>query len=175
MSGQRETIVDYITGKKVENIGAEGNRQAVARFLVEERGFAREDIALDVPISFSVGGEHYESAVDLVISLGGEPFMAIKCAAGSLGSREREILAASRLLGATQIPFCAVSDGKDAVVLDTVTGTRAGKGMGAFPPREEALELAAGLAPSFYPPERVERERLIFRSYDAMAVNVRGR
>ena len=44
------SLIDYITGKEVPNVGAEENRQAIERFLVEEKGFAREDIAVDVDI-----------------------------------------------------------------------------------------------------------------------------
>ena len=43
-------ITDYITGKEVPNIGAEENRQALERFLVEEKGYFKEDIEVDVDI-----------------------------------------------------------------------------------------------------------------------------
>ena len=95
-----ETIIDFITGKDVPNIGAEEHRQAVERFLVEQKGFLKEDIEVDADIEMRVGGEPYRSQVDLVVSADGGKtrFMAIRCAAGSLGSREREIVAAARLL-----------------------------------------------------------------------------
>ena len=31
-------ITDFITGREIPNIGAEENRQAVARYLVDEKG-----------------------------------------------------------------------------------------------------------------------------------------
>ena len=107
-------ITDFVTGKKIPNVGAEENRQRVAQFLVKEKGFSKEDIEVDVEIEMTVAGEIYRSQIDLVVSVdGGAPrFMAIKCAAASLGSREREILAASRLLCENQLPFSVVSDGK---------------------------------------------------------------
>ena len=39
---------DYVTGKEIPNIGAEQNRQAVERFLVEKKGFSKQDI---IPMS----------------------------------------------------------------------------------------------------------------------------
>ena len=93
-------ITDFVTGKEIPNVGAEENRQMVERFLVNEKGFSKEDIEVDVDIEMTVAGEPYRSQIDLVVSIdgGATRFMAIKCAAASLGSREREILAASRLL-----------------------------------------------------------------------------
>ena len=37
-----DTLVDYITGKTVANVGAEANRQAVERFLVQKKGYRIE-------------------------------------------------------------------------------------------------------------------------------------
>jgi hypothetical protein len=92
------TIRDFITGKTIPEIGAEANRQQVERLLVEIKGFSKEDIEVDVPIHIDINGEPYQSVVDLVVSVNQIRVMAIKCAAASLGSREREILSASRLL-----------------------------------------------------------------------------
>ena len=94
------TIIDFVTGREIPNIGAEENRQAVAEYLVNEKGYSKEDIAVDVEIELAIAGERYHSQVDLVVRVdpGGLPVMAIKCAAGSLGSREREIVSAARLM-----------------------------------------------------------------------------
>ena len=86
-------ITDFVTGKEIPNVGAEENRQMVERFLVNEKGFSKEDIEVDVDIEMTVAGELYRSQIDLVVSVDGgvTRFMAVKCAAASLGSREREI------------------------------------------------------------------------------------
>ena len=42
-------LKDYITGKEIPNVGAEENRQAVAKYLVEEKGFAKEDLQVIQP------------------------------------------------------------------------------------------------------------------------------
>ncbi len=170
---QLNTIIDFVTGKRIPEIGAESNRQKVERFLVVEKGFLKEDIGVDVDIKMIVGGEPYESQIDLVVSVDGKRFMAIKCAAGSLGSREREILAASRLLDRYQIPFSVVSDGKTAIVLDTFSGKKIGEGIDAIPSKDEAKEKLNTIELHPFPKERFEREKLIFRSYDIMNVNVK--
>jgi hypothetical protein len=169
-----ETITDIVTGKQIPNVGAEENRQAVERFLIEEKGFSKKDIEVDVDIKMIVAGEPYHSQVDLVISADGGKtrVMAIKCAAASLGSREREILATARLLNEYQIPFAVVSDGKTATVLDTVTGKKVGAGLDGIPSKDEVLKMKDSLKYIPLPKKRLEREKLIFRTYDSMNVNV---
>jgi hypothetical protein len=168
-------ITDYVTGKEVPNIGAEENRQAVERFLVEKKGFSRQDISVDADIEMTVAGEVYKSQVDLIVSLddGATLFMVIKCAAGSLGSREREIVAAARLFDENyQIPICVVSDGKTAIVLDTISGKKIGQELEAILSKKEAIETLKAIEFIPFPKERRERERLIFRTYDNQNVNV---
>ena len=167
-------ITDFVTSKKIPNVGAEVNRQMVERFLVNEKGFSKDDIEVDVNIEVTVAGEPYRSQIDLVVSLdgGATRFMAIKCAAASLGSREREILAASRLLAENQLPFSVVSDGKTAIVLDTVSGKKLGEGLKAIPSKDEVREKLKALQLRPFPKDKREREKLIFRSYDSMNVNV---
>jgi hypothetical protein len=167
-------IADFVTGREVPNVGAEENRQAVEKLLVEEKGYLKEDIKVDVDIAITVAGQPYRSQVDLVVSAdGGQTrFMAIKCAAGSLGSREREIVAAARLLSEYQIPCAVVSDGKTAIVMDAVSGKKIGDGLDAIPSKQEAIiQLKSYTSPAF-PEERREREKLIFRTYDIENVNV---
>jgi len=176
MAGKRHsvsTIIDFITGDTVPDIGAEANRQAVEQILVNKLGYEKKDVAVDVDIDMLIGGEPYRSQIDLVVSVDGVRFMAVKCAAGSLGSREREILAATRLLDTCQLPVAVVSDGKTAVVLDTATGKKIGEGVLAIPTKAQAREILKAAVLQPLAPDRLEREKLIFRSYDSMNVNVR--
>ena len=167
-------ITDFVTGIAKPNVGAEENRQMVERYLVNDRGYLKEDIQVDSDIELSIAGETYRSQVDLVVTVDGgqTPVMVIKCAAGSLGSREREVLAASRLLARYQIPLAVVSDGKTAVVLNTVSGKKLAEGLDAIPTKTQAQERLKHTRPVAFPAERREREALIFRSYDSMNVNV---
>lgn len=168
-------IIDFITGREQPNVGAEENRQAIERFLVNSKGYSKEDIEVDADIGLTIAGEPYRSQVDLVISpdAGKTRFMAVKCAAGSLGSREREIVAAARLLDDYQIPVAVVSDGKTAIVMDTVTGKKMAQGLDAIPSKEEALRQLSSTEFLPLPEKRREREQLIFRTYDSDNVNVK--
>jgi len=164
--------IDYITGKEIPDVGSEANRQSVERFLVEQKGYAKEDIQVDAPLEFNLDEKIYRSSIDLVVSVDGRRLMAIKCAAGSLGSREREIVSASRLLDKYQIPFSIASDGKTAIVLDTESGKKIGEGLNAILSKEEMKKILAAIRIESLSEIRLEKEKLIFRSYDSMNVNV---
>ena len=167
-----EMITDYITGQKVPNVGAEANRQAVEQYLVEEKGYKKQDIQVSVPIQMQIRDQSYRSQVDLVVVLDGRRLMVVKCAPGSLGSREREIVSTARLLDVYQIPLALVSDGKSAILLDTAGGQKIGEGMAAIPSRRELMHQFKEVSLQPLSGERREREKLIFRSYDSMNVNV---
>ncbi len=167
-----DMITDYVTGKQVPDVGAEANRQAVERVLMDEKGYAAGDIAVDMPVAFVAAGEEYRSAVDLVVFVDKRPFLVIKCAAGSLDSRKKEALAAARILFDSVVPFAAASDGRTALVFDAATAKRAGEGIQALPDVNRARQMLRTRNPFFLAEKRLEKERIIFRSYDSMNVNV---
>jgi hypothetical protein len=168
-----ESFVDFITGREVPNIGAEANRQLVERLLVEEKGYKKEEIEVDVPIVLEMGEQSYRSHLDLVVRVTGWRYMVIKCAAGSLASREREVISAARLLDLYQIPLAVVSDGRTAIIWDTISGRSKGQGLAAIPDRRQAQQTFNPLRLLPLAESRRARQQLIFRSYDSM--NVHGK
>jgi hypothetical protein len=165
-------IEDYVTGKKTPLIGAEENRQNLERYLVEVKGFAKEEIEVDRPLELMVGGKPYKTQIDLAVRIGGRPLLAARCVAGSLDSREREIVAACRVAEAPPIPLGVVSDGTSARVLDAASGRRIGERLEDIPSRSDAEALLAKGGPAPLDREKVEREKLIFRTYDMEDINV---
>ncbi len=167
-------ITDYVTGRTVADVGAEANRQAIERLLVESKGYAPEEISVDAPIAVEIDGKVYRSKVDLVVCIGPRPMMAIKCAAGNLDSRQREIVSAARLMSPDRIlPLAAASDGKTAIVWDAVSGKQIGTGLEAIPAHNVLAARFGNQPPAPLDPERLAREKIVFRSYDSMNVNVR--
>ncbi|MDY6952327.1 MAG: type I restriction enzyme HsdR N-terminal domain-containing protein [Thermodesulfobacteriota bacterium] len=165
-------LTDFVTGKEVPNIGAEENRQRIERFLVEKKGYDTGDIEVDADLTFNIKDQVVHSHVDLVVGIDDKRFMVLRCVPGSLGTRHRETLASARLLDTYQIPFSVITDGTDADVLDTLTGKPIGHGTDAIPSKEEGRKTMQDIALQTFPQEKLERERLIFRSYDEMNINV---
>jgi hypothetical protein len=165
------TLTDYATGRTVPNMGAEENRQAVERFLVESKGYEKGDVEVGAEIELPIGDEVYRSRVDLVVRVDGEAVMVITCAAGALGSWERQTLAAARLLEPMPAACAVVSDGRTASVLDTMSGRRLGESLDAVPSKHDARQIMESAGRQTFPAERRERESLIFRTYDVERVN----
>ena len=164
-------IRDYITGKEIDNVGPEASRQIFEKFLVETKGYAKEEIRVDVPLTVQFQSQDYPSSIDLIVWCNLRPFMAVTCVAGSIGSYEREILAGARLVYEFQIPFAVSTDGRDAIIMETSSGKTIGQGLDAVPSRQEAEKILAPIQDTAFNPEKKEREMIIYRSFNLEKIN----
>ncbi len=167
-----EMIVDYITGKRVPNVGVEEIRQRLEQHLVEEKGYQKKDIRVDADIAIDIDGTCYASQLDLVVSVENRSFMVIKCAAGSLESWEREVISAARIYESSPVPYSVVSDSQTAVIYDTVSGKKIGQALSAIPFRAAVEKILSTKQPAQLSENRLKKEKIMFRSYDSMNVNV---
>jgi hypothetical protein len=166
-----DQVIDFITGEPKANTGCEANRQLTELVLVEQKGYSQKDIEVDVDIVLDMKDGRYRSKLDLVITVNACRYMVIKCAPGSLNSREREVIAAARLLDSYQIPLAVATDGKTAIVWNSVTAQCLGKGMDAIPSKSQAIESFDPTSLVPLDEKRRSRQQLIFKSYDSMNIN----
>jgi Type I restriction enzyme R protein N terminus (HSDR_N) len=166
-----EPIKDFITGQEIDNVGSEASRQIFEKFLVETKGFSKQEIRVDIPLIVQFKGEDYVSAIDLIVCCNTSPFMAITCVAGSIGSYEREILAGARLVYEFQIPFAVSTDGRNAVIMDTISGKTMGQGLDAIPTREAAQKTLTAMEKTVYSPDKRKLEMIIYRSFNMEKIN----
>lgn len=159
-------LTDFITGEPLDDTLDERYRQELARLLVDERGYDRSEIVPRTPLTARAGEQQAMLKIDLTVSIGDRVGMMIRFGPGSLVTRRRPSLAASRLLTGYQIPVVVITNGEDAEVLDGETGKVIGTGLDAIPDREFLGErmAAAGFTP--VSPDRAERESRILFSYD---------
>ncbi len=137
------TIEDYLTGEAVEVTTYEDLRQALARLLVEERGWPAERLTPRHPVRVEIEGRKYTRVVDIAgFDAEGKPLLLVVFAPGEVTTYERESLAAGRLVENGPAPLVAVTDSKDAVLLAVSNGERLEQGMQALPSPERAQELA---------------------------------
>ena len=167
VSGPEERIIDFITGQSFIDTDDERIRQRIERLLIEEKGYSKKDIEVDREFEIVIGEEINRSKVDLIVSVEEKIFMIIKCARGSLVSREREVLSCARILDTYIIPFAVVTNGEDAEVLDTISGEVISCGLGAIPSKNQALEALGRIEFKRLPEKRIEKEKRIFLAFDA--------
>ena len=143
-------------------------RKIAEEMLLGEKRYLPGDIRKNVVFDVVLGSETAKSSVDFLISVDGMIAMVIKCAAGSLNSRERHVVAAARVLGDFQIPVAVVMDPMNAVVLDGVTGKMTGEGFEAIPKKEQIRRMLSGISLVPLPPEKAEREKRVLLAFDAI-------
>jgi len=170
------TCSDYITGETIVDTDDERCRQELARILVEEKGYGKEELDPRLSIETLYCGQFVASSIDITVCVAGKRFMILRFAPGSLVTRERSAIAAARVLEpAYQIPLAVVTNCKDAEVLDTYTGKVIGQGLDAIPGRKEADGLVQRLRfEPFDDKIRIDREKRILNAYDIEVCCVGG-
>nr|WP_319393710.1 type I restriction enzyme HsdR N-terminal domain-containing protein [uncultured Desulfobacter sp.] len=166
-----DQVTDYITGKEIDNVGAEASRQIFEKFLVETKGYGKSDVLVDVPLTVQFKGEDYPSVIDLIVNVEDRPFMAVTCVAGSIGSYEREILAGARLVYDHMVPLAVSTDARNAIIKDARTGETIGQGLDAVPDYSQAREMLKEISPTPLDPEKKNGEMIIYRSFNLEKIN----
>jgi hypothetical protein len=153
------SLRDYLTGEELPDTDDERFRQQLARLLVEEKGFAKSELAPRLVIETLFNSIFVRSVIDLTVSLNGQRRLILRYGPGSLVTREKPALAAARLLDTAYcIPLAVVTNGLDAELLETAAGKVLAVGMTAIPDRARLAELTAQHPPR--PPlTGAERER----------------
>jgi hypothetical protein len=170
------TCVDYITGETIVDTDDERCRQDLAKFLVEKKGYAKNDLEPRLCIETLYNGQYVASTIDITVREDDKRFMILRFAPGSIVTRERSAIAAARVLEPSyQIPLVVVTNCKDAEVLDTYTGKVTRQGLDSIPDRKEAESLVRTLRfEPFDDEEKRDRERRILNAYDIEVCCVGG-
>lgn len=136
-------LVDFITGKTIKDTHDEQYRQKLARLLVNDKGYQKKDIKTGCELHVKAGGKSAISIIDFMVTLSGKICMIIKYAPGSLVTRRRSVLAASRLAADYQVPFVVATNGEDAEVIDGSTGNVISNGLDSMPSKPEIIKNVA--------------------------------
>jgi len=159
---------DYLTGEELPDTDDERYRQNLARMLVEEKGFARQEVEPRLAVETTFNHNFVRSVIDLTVRIKGRRLYIIRYGPGSLVTREKAAVAAARVLDRSyRIPYAVVTNGRDAEFLETARGRVLAVGMAAIPDREQAVRLLAETVFEPYAdPDRRERALRILNTYD---------
>ncbi len=163
-----DILTDCLTGREIPFSNKDNIRQKALKFLLEEKGYSKEDFAIGTEIKFHVETRQVISAVDISVISGGITSMVWKCASGSLVSRERQILASARLLEEYIVPFAAITNGLDIEFLDAITGNIIGCGFSSIPSKEELLKNLSLFSLRPVNKKKLAIEQRILYTYDAI-------
>jgi hypothetical protein len=158
--------IDFLTGREITDTDDERYRQKLARFLVEEKGYAKAEIESKRRLEMTIGNEKVLSMVDFVVKVDGTAVLAIRYGPGSLVTRERPALASARILENYQVPFTVVTNGEDAEVLDTFSGRVLGTGLAAVPHKNAVSEQLKSIELHHLSEKQFENEKRVLSAYD---------
>ncbi len=160
------TLRDYLSGEEIEETTYEEFRQALARLLVEEKGYPRDRLRAKAELAYQVDGESFSRLVDLVAcDPEDRPALLVVFSAGDVGSYERETVAAARLFPGGPVPLALVTDTMQASLLDTATGQTLATGMAAVPAWDELLARTRDVPRNPLTPLQRDRLTRIFHAY----------
>jgi hypothetical protein len=132
---------DFITGETIPDTYDERYRQKIARLLIVHKRYQKYDIKPRKDLPVQAGENKAVIKIDFLINLLGKVGMIVKFGPGSIVTRRRPLLAASRILTSYQIPIAVVTNGEDAEVLEGASGKVISRGLETIPSKEQLLEI----------------------------------
>ena len=159
-------LADFISGEILPDTHDERYRQKLARLLVEQKGFSKEQIKPRRELLVSAGVKKAVVKIDFEISVSDKIAMIIWYGPGSLVTRHRPALAASRLAGPYQVPVIVVTNGEGAEIIDGATGKVIARGLESIPTSSELNETVAAAAFEPISAEQTEIESRIVYAYE---------
>lgn len=159
-------LKDFITDEILQDTHDEQYRQKIARILINEKGYLKTDVEVRREIEISAGQKRAVIKIDLLIFLNNRYCMIIRYAPGSLVTRQRSVIAASRLVVPYQIPIVVVTNGEEAQILDGSTGKLIHEGLNFIPSKQELLEKITKTEFELISEKRIEKEQRIIYAFE---------
>ncbi len=157
---------DFITGETIEDTHDERYRQRLARLLVTQKGYLKNEIKPRCEIVAAAGDNKAIAKIDFEVILSGRICMIIKYGPGSMVTRHRPALAASRLAASYQVPVVVVTNGEDAEILDGSTGKVISHGLESIPSKSELIQRVSDMQFEPISAKRSEMESRIIYTFE---------
>ncbi len=174
-------LADFITGETLDDTHDERYKQYLARLLVEDKGYPKNEIEPRCELLVKAGDLRAIVKVDFKITLllpshsqavarekeeKTRICMIVKYGPGSLVTRQRPALAASRLLASYQIPVVVVTNGQDADIMDGASGKVILSGLESIPSRPVLIQLTENARFNQIPAKQAEMESRIVYAFE---------
>ncbi|MDL2279630.1 type I restriction endonuclease subunit R [Desulfovibrio sp. OttesenSCG-928-G11] len=160
------TIKDYLSGEERDCTTYEDLRQALARFLVEERGFEAKRLRSHFPVAYEVDGQILEREADIaMLGQNGCVSLILLFCPGQINTYVREVRAMARLCLPEPCPLALVTDMNEADLLAVADGLVLARGLRALPDQATIEELAKAHPVARLSPVARLRESRILHTY----------
>ncbi len=155
---------DLITGLPLPKREDEHVRQAAERLLLD-LGYAKGQVEVEARRQVEWQGGCLAVRADLLVRLAGRPALLMRCVRGSLVSREREAVAASRLLAEPWVPLALVYNGQEAELLEVRSGKVLASGLGVVPDPAELVRRLGEIQDHQPTPKETAQAARVYSAY----------
>ena len=164
-------LSDYLTGQTLPDTHDERLIQNISRFLVEDKGFSKNDILTRREMSVTIGNKTGMITVHFIIQIDQIAFAVVMYGPGSIVTRQRPTISVARLFGASVIPYAIITNGKEANLMETKSGKVIGKDLNSIFSKDEAIDLLKNFHLDTLTTERREKEQRILYTMDILTEN----
>ncbi len=159
-------LVDFITDETLKDTHDERYRQKIARLLVNQKGYLKADIEPRKELPVKADAKKAILKIDFVVTLAGRVCMVVKYGPGSLVTRRRAVLAASRLIAPRQVPVAVITNGEDAEIMKGASGEILAQGLDSIPAKPDLETIVAGESFMTISDKQAEMESRILYCYE---------
>ncbi len=159
-------LEDIVTGEILPDTHDERYRQKLAQLLLEKKGYQPDEIKTRLDLSVKAGDKKAIVKIDFLIVLSGKNSMIIKFGPGSLVTRRRPSLAASRLVCSYQVPVIVVTNGEDAEIIDGYSGKVKNKGLDFIPSKHQLIKMTEQHPFDLISEKKAEMESRVMYSFE---------
>ncbi len=137
---------DYLTGSVLPDTLDERYLQKIAKHLVINRNFKKDDISSNISFEVTAGDRRANIKIDFLIKLQNRVVILIKYSPGSLVTRRLSTLGLSRIVKPYQIPVAVITNGENAEVIDGNTGKVISTGLDNLPDKKSIKKQMASFS-----------------------------
>ena len=164
-----QVITDYITGKEIQLTTYEDIRQALARLLVEEKGYPVENIFPKYEMNLDLGDSEYQIIIDFVVFIQDNPALILGFCPGAVSTFITQYVSVARLFPTGPVPFVLITDSKDAALMRVRDRTELCRGYQCIPSWQELGRMYQNSRELSFSKERLEKEKRIAHAMFALS------
>lgn len=156
-----QVITDYLTGKEIELTTYEDLRQALAKLMVEEKGYPREAIVSKYRLDLDIGDKDYFIIVDFIVYYNGKPVLVLGFCPGAVSTFITQYVSLARILPEGPAPYILVTDCNDAALVKTMDKKELCRGYHCIPTWEKLIELSDQAGETSFSADRIKKEQRV--------------
>ncbi|WP_291319665.1 type I restriction enzyme HsdR N-terminal domain-containing protein [Desulfonatronospira sp.] len=156
-----QVIQDYLTGEDLQMTTYEDIRQALARILVEEKGYPQENIVPRYKLFLGLDDVDYSVKLDFVVMLKGQPVLILGFCPGAVSTYITQYVSAARIFPGGPVPFVLVTDSRDASLVRVGDKKEICRGYHCIPSWIHLQEILKECPAFTITPERQNKEKRV--------------